>query len=175
MQAASGRICLLLVAGALLAACSDRTPQLMSHSRGDGPDEFTVIPGKPLETPKNYADLPAPTPGGSNLTDATPLIDAAVALGGSATAYSRTGISTADKALVSYAGRYGVQPGIREELSATDLEFRKNNRGRIMLRLVGRDRYYDAYEDLSLDKYQELARLRAAGVKTPSAPPEPDN
>lgn len=156
------------------AACSRNEPRLKAHASGDGPNEFTVLPTKPLETPKSYAELPEPTPGGSNRTDVTPYQDIAVALGGSAAAVTRTGIPASDGAVVSYASRYGVDSSIRQTLADEDLEFRSNNRGRILLRWAGQDRYYDAYKRQWLDKQAEIERWRRTGVRTPTAPPETD-
>ena len=49
-----------LMVGTLLAACSDQGIRHLS-SNGDGPDEFRIVPSKPLEAPANYSSLPAPT------------------------------------------------------------------------------------------------------------------
>lgn len=162
---------LVVVFAASLAACSDKPPRLMAHASGDGPDEFTVLPKKPLEQPKSYAELPVPTPGGANRTDVNPEEDVAIALGGSATAVTRSGISASDRGLIATASRYGVDPGIRETLAAEDLEFRKRNRGRIMYRLAGKDRYFDAYKRMTLDEQAEYERWQVTGVRTPTAPP----
>lgn len=169
MRAAFGKTALVIATTLVLTACGE--PQLMGLSTSDGPDEFLIVPGKPLEKPKNYAELPAPTPGSSNLTDATPFDDAAIALGGRAIASAQGGVPSSDGALVNHARRFGSQENVREVLAAEDLEFRKRNRGRLLIRLTGQDRYYDAYDELWLDRYTELERLRAAGVKTPSPPP----
>jgi hypothetical protein len=67
-----------------LAGCSkDGTPELMNlRSSTSGPDEFGILPPKPLAMPEDVAVLPEPTPGGTNLTDQNPRADAIVALGG---------------------------------------------------------------------------------------------
>ena len=171
MNAAFGKTGLAVATALMLSACGGE-PQLMALSVSDGPDEFLVVPGKPLETPDNYSNLPPPTPGGRNLTDATPLEDAASALGGKSSAFALNGVPSSDGALVGHARRYGVTENVRGVLASEDLEHRKGNRGRLLIRLTGQDRYYSAYEEYWLDKYTELERLRAAGVKTPSAPPE---
>ena len=64
----------------LLAACGDK-PLHDLDARRKGPDEFLVLPNKPLEQPASYAQLPTPTPGGANLTDRNPRQEAIVALG----------------------------------------------------------------------------------------------
>ncbi|MGJ8585676.1 MAG: DUF3035 domain-containing protein [Marinosulfonomonas sp.] len=171
MRTAVCKIGLALVLAVSLAACSNKPPRLMAHANGDGPDEFTVLPKKPLEDPKSYAELPVPTPGGSNRTDVNPEVDIALALGGSAAAVTRSGISASDRALIASASRYGVDPTIRATLAAEDLEFRKRNRGRIMYRLAGKDRYFSAYKKQTLDERAEYERWQATGVRTPTAPP----
>jgi hypothetical protein len=74
---------------------------------------------------------------------------------------------------VSHAARFGVTPGIRDQLAAEDLEFRRSNRGRPLERLFNVNVYFRAYREMSLDRYAELERWRAAGVRTPGVPPQP--
>lgn len=165
----------LAVAGAAvlaLAACgrSDDAPQLMNiRSTTQGPDEFSILPPKPLEMPEDITSLPEPTPGGVNRTDPTPNADAVAALGG--TLRPADGIPSADAALIGHAGRYGVTAGIRETLAAEDLEWRRDNNGRLLERLFNVNVYFKAYADQSLDQQAELWRWRRAGARTPSAPP----
>ena len=163
------RIALTLLAAAALTACSQGEPELMrlTGGSGDGPDEFLIVPNKPLERPEDLAALPAPTPGGVNRADATPEADMIAALGGNAAA-ARGG----DPGLLSYAGRFGTDPAIRQTLAAEDLEFRRRNDGRLLERLFNVTVYYRAYRPFSLDQHAELERFRRAGVRTPSAPPE---
>lgn len=153
-----------------LAACADRDPSLMNlRATQDGPDEFAILPTKPLQEPKDYSDLPAPTPGQANLTDPTPKADAVAALGGNLGSGKLRG---GEGALVSAASRYGVSSNIREVLAANDLEWRKDNRGRVLERLFNVNVYYRAYEAMHLDQHRELERLRRKGLWTPAAPPE---
>ena len=154
-----------------LAACSrEVTPELMRLTSGnEGPDEFAIVPNKPLVQPEDFAVLPPPTPGGVNLADATPGADAVAALGGRPDAVSPRG---ADGALVAHAGRFGTSATIREDLAVADLEFRRRNNGRFLDRVFNRSVYFDAYEQLELDQHRELERFRRAGVRTPGAPPE---
>lgn len=157
---------LALVLG--LSACggSDQ-PNLMNlRSSGNGPDEFAILPSKPLELPPDLKTLPAPTPGGSNITDPTPEADAIVALGG------KPGAGANDAALVAYAGRQGRSGDIRQVLAAEDLEYRRKNDGRLLERLFDVNVYYKAYQPMALDQQAELARWRRLGAPTPSAPPE---
>ncbi len=157
-----------LVAVLALGACDrNKEPQLLNiKSQGTGPDEFAILPAKPLTQPESYAVLPPPTPGGTNRTDATPFADATIALGGN----PNGGIS--DGSLVNYASRYGVTPAIRTQLAKEDVEFRRKNDGRLLERLFNVNVYFKAYKRQSLDQYAELERLRRLGVRTVSAPPE---
>ncbi|WP_434616749.1 DUF3035 domain-containing protein [Tabrizicola sp. M-4] len=155
-----------------LAACGngDKVPSLMNiRSATAGPDEFGIIPPKPLEMPEDIAALPEPTPGGPNRTDRDPQAEAVAALGGNLG--PRDGVNTAHAGLYSYAARYGVTAGIRETLAAEDLEYRRQNDGRLLERLFNVNVYFKAYEAQSLDQQAELWRWRRAGVATPSAPP----
>lgn len=166
-------IAVAVVALGLVAACgnSNREPRLMNLRTGaDGPDEFAILPPKGLETPPDLTALPEPTPGGANLTDQNPLADAIVALGGKPAAGGAV-----DGALVNYAARSGVTAGIRTTLAAEDLQFRKDHPGKLLERAFQLTTYYSAYKDLTLDAYAEMLRWRAAGVATPSAPPDPAN
>lgn len=155
-----------------LAACGngDKVPSLMNiRSATAGPDEFGIIPPKPLEMPEDIAALPEPTPGGPNRTDRDPQAEAVAALGGNLG--PREGVNTAHAGLYAYAARYGVTAGIRETLAAEDLEYRRQNDGRLLERLFNVNVYFKAYEAQSLDQQAELWRWRRAGVATPSAPP----
>lgn len=135
------------------------------RSATEGPDEFGILPPKGLELPPDLAALPEPTPGGSNLTDPNPRADAILALGGT------PGAGSADQALLNHAARHGVTAGVRETLAAEDLRWRQKNGGRPLERLFRVNTYFQAYQRYWLDVWAELARWRAAGVQTPSAPP----
>lgn len=170
MRAGRGIAAGALVAVLALSACGrggDDAPRLMNLS-AQGPDEFAILPSKPLEMPPDIAHLPPPTPGGRNLTDQTPLEDAVVALGG------RPGAGGTDAALVGHAARHGVEPGVREVLAAEDLEIRRANRPRLLERLVGTNIYPRAYSRQTVEARPELERWRAAGRRTPAAPPPAD-
>lgn len=167
-----GKIGSVLVVALLLSACAGSNPRLLKTGPGDGgPDEFGVLPAKPLQTPANFTDLPAPTPEGSNITDPSPNADAIVALGGNPAVLTRAGIPVADGALLAQVQRFGVAPDVREQLAAADLALRRRSRGIFFLRGFGGNRYFAAYRRQSLDQFREFERLRAAGVKTPTAPP----
>lgn len=155
-----------------LAGCEsyrNRTPSLLNvKSNTEGPDEFAIQPNKPLEIPEGIESqaLPAPTVGGANRADATPLQDATIALGGNPAGGIR------DNGLINYASRYGVTPNIRENLAEEDLEFRRKNDGRLLERVFNVNVYFKAYAKQSLDQYAELERMRRLGIRTSSVPPE---
>ncbi|TCO69619.1 DUF3035 domain-containing protein [Rhodovulum euryhalinum] len=167
----SARILLLGAAmAAVLAGCSrDKTPELMNlRSQTRGPDEFAVMPGKPLEMPESFAELPPPTPGAPSRTDPTPEADAIAALGGNAARGVR-----GDNGLMAHVSRYGVSPSIRQTLAAEDLEYRRQNDGRLLERVFNVNVYFKAYRKQSLDQHAELERWRRAGARNVGAPPDP--
>ena len=154
-----------------LAACSS-DPQLMNTSSGrSSPDEFAILPTKPLTMPPDLNVLPTPTPGGANLTDPTPMADAVAALGGNPAALSQQGIGAADGALVNAASRFGRDPNIRAVTAREDLEWRKANSRRLLEVLARTDVYYRAYLPMTLDSWAEQERWRPTGVHLPAAPP----
>lgn len=166
----------LLVALLALQGCGpgDKVPNLMNiRSSTNGPDEFAILPPKPLEMPDTLAELPEPTPGGSNLSDPRPFDDAIVALGGNPQALG--GVPSGDMALLAHAGRKGISSDIRTVLAAEDLTFRQKNNGRLLERLFDVNVYFKAYRKFALDQHAELERWRLRGVRTPSAPPPKPN
>ena len=151
-----------------LAACGRNDPRLLNlRADGEGPDEFGILPSRPLELPDDLQTLPAPTLGGTNRADPDPAADVAAARGGNINR-ARAG----SESMVGYVTRFGVGQGIRDTLASEDLEFRRRNDGRILERIAAVNVYHRAYRDMSLDRYAELERLRAAGIRTPAAPPE---
>ena len=173
MRSMRGGILLIFMASLALTACSrNKEPRLLNiASSTQGPDEFSILPNKPLEQPTDFKALPEPTPGGTNRVDVTPNADAIAALGGNPAAVSRGGIPASDASLVNHVTRYGVSSGIRQQLAAEDLQFRQRKDGRILERLFNVNVYFRAYRSQSLNKYAELERFRRLGVKTPAAPP----
>lgn len=173
MQARLGAMAIALGTAMALTGCaSRRTPHLMNlQSTQRGPDEFSILPTKPLQMPKNTAELPAPTPGGSNRADINPDADAVAALGGRPSALEGTTIPASDGALVSDASRFGLQPGIRQELAASDLNFRRRHPPKPLFKLFGKSTYFSAYKSMALNQYQALEYWRSRGVRTDSAPP----
>ena len=92
---------MILVAILAVTACSRPQGDLNLRNLANpaaGPDEFSVLPGKPLEMPQQTV-LPTPTPGGSNLTDQNPLADGVAALGGRPGALSPQGVAASDAAI----------------------------------------------------------------------------
>ena len=166
MQSKTRIIAAVLMVLTVSACGGDKIPNLMNlRSDTNGPDEFGILPVKTLEMPKDLAVLPDPIPNGTNLVDPNPTADAITALGG------KPGAGSSDGALVTYASRGGVTPDIRAALAAEDLKFRQKNNGRLLERLFKNTVYFQAYARMSLNQMAELARWRAAGVVTPSAPP----
>lgn len=155
----------------LLAACST-DPQLMTLGGGNsGPDEFAIVPTKPLTMPTDLNALPAPTPGGGNITDPTPQADAVAALGGNPGQLAAQGVGAADGALLAYTSRLGRDGGIRQTLATEDLEWRSRHGRRLLEVLARTNVYYRAYEPMTLDSWAEADRWRPTGVRMPSSPP----
>ena len=165
----------ILVAVLALAACGRPEGDLNLRnlsSIGSGPDEFSVLPGKPLQMPDRLDVLPEPTPGGVNRTDQNPLADGVAALGGRPGALVPQGVAASDGALVQHAARNGISGDIRATLAAEDAEFQRS-RSRFTRFRIFRDvdRYHEVYKSEMTDPYAELRRFRRLGVATPSAPP----
>lgn len=155
-----------------LAACSGRDITLRSfQDSSGGPEEFAVLPNRPLEQPASYNNLPAPTPGGANRTDLTPKSDAVAALGGRPAAMTPAGVAQGEGTLVSYASRKGRDPAIRQTLAEEDRDFRSRQSFLTKIRLFQVDRYYQAYRRQSLDAQKTARAWRRAGAPTPTAPP----
>ena len=138
-----------------------------------GPDEFAVLPSKELVYPEDYATLPEPVLGAANRADVNPQSDAVVALGGKSDQLDSKQINRNEQQLVASASRHGVSPDIRATLAAEDKEFSKKNRARFFEKwFVNDGAYLKKRKKMSLEPYDELARLRAMGVRTPSVPSE---
>jgi len=169
---------LMLMAAVLVAGCGgggdDEVSLRKIRHTGNGPDEFSILPGKPLDMPRDTAALPEPVPGGPNRTDQDPVADGIAALGGNADA-QRTGTpSAAHSGLLTHADRYNADPDIRRRLAAEDRE-RRQRYGRVnLLRVLPGDDYTQVYKDDWLDAHAEERRLRRRGVQTPAAPPPGD-
>jgi len=167
-------ILMVLVASVGLSACGRKDRPLMNlRSTGAGPDEFSILPTKPLKMPKSFASLPEPTPGAGNLADPRPEADAVAALGGNPKYLEPRGkLPRSDSALIATATRYGISKDIRDVLAAEDKEFRRSHPPKLLERAFKVSAYFKVYAPMALDRYAELARLRRAGVRTPAAPPK---
>jgi hypothetical protein len=158
----------------VLSGCGDREPDLREvRSTGSGPEEFGIVPNKPLEMPANFAQLPQPDPSGENRTAQRPLDDAIAVLGGAparAQPSAGGGVPAGDAALVQQASRFGRDAGIRTTLATEDRAFRER-RSLFSWQIVPSDRYMQAYRPQRLDPFDEVNRFRRAGVQTPAAPP----
>ena len=107
---------LIFLAATIVAGCGARDDDVTLtriRNTGNGPDEFSIIPGKPLQAPEDLSALPVPTPGGSNRTDQNPLADGIAALGGNPAAVNAQAPAASNGALVNHANRYGGTPDIR--------------------------------------------------------------
>lgn len=155
-----------------VAACST-DPQLMNISQGQrGPDEFAILPTKPLQMPADLNILPTPTPGGANITDPTPHADAIAALGGNPGHLAQRGTAAADGALLAHTGRFGRDGTIRQVTAQEDVEWRSRHSRRALEVLARTNVYYRAYEPMTLDSWAEQERWRPTGVQLPAAPPK---
>ncbi|MBP7001829.1 DUF3035 domain-containing protein [Amaricoccus sp.] len=142
---------------------------LRSAGVGSSPDEFLVLPTKPLEMPTNLAALPAPTPGAANLVDPNPDIEAVAAL----TGREQPAGTASAAALVARAGP--VDPQIRARLAVEDATYRDENRGLLLERWAHKDSPdWSIYEDMRLDADAQFVLLRDHGVRVPAAPPRVD-
>ena len=161
---------LILILALGLTACGEVTLRDLTDPAA-GPEEFDIIPNKPLETPKDYKVLPAPTPGQANLSDATPKKDAVAALGGKPSLLDAQGVARSDSALVASASRFGVPAGVRAQTAVEDAAFRKR-RGRFSnIRLFKTDRYGSVYKRELINPRETVDIYRRAGRKTPTVPP----
>lgn len=166
----------VLVLGLVLVGCfgnESTTPNLNKLPLTATPDEFRVLPSKPLQYPNNYTVLPPPNPHASNRAAPAPIADAIVALGGRADAAVTQTIPPQDTDLYRYAEQYNTQDDIRALLAAEDLAFRQRNQGQYLERLFNQSNYLRAYRPFALDKYRALALAREQGIRNVAAPPKP--
>ncbi len=156
---------MLMTSLTALVACSG------GGKSSKGPDEFSVVPTKPLSMPADFTSLPTPNVGAANRVDQNPNQDAVAALGGNASALDRSGVRGSETALLNAATRYGIAGDIRQTLEVEDAELRRKNGARVLERLAGQKITERTYRSQRLNNQQELVRLRARGVRTPTAPP----
>ena len=162
---------MIILAGAVtVAGCANKGLHDL-RPPGTGPDEFMIMPVKPLTQPPDYKVLPAPTPGGENLTDLHPKEEAVAALGGRPEAMRATAIPASDGALVAAASRNGVEPGVRARLAEQDAAFRRRQGRMTRIKLFPVDRYAQAYRRQALDPFPVVEAFRRKGFATPTSPP----
>ena len=165
---------MIIVTGLVLAGCSGGGLRELSKASA-GPDEFLILPNKPLTPPPDSGVLPNPTPGGTNLVDQNPIADAVAALGGRPELYANNGVPTSDGVLVAQASRYGVPPGTRVTLAEEDAKFRKRKAVLSKFRLFKVDRYEQSYNSQAIDPFRQAGRFQNAGIRVPTAPPPRNN
>ncbi len=156
-----------------LAACGGKDKDVVLakiKKKGDGPDEFSIIPGKALQEPEDYTLLPKPTPGNINLTDQTPKIDGIIALGGTP---PQSGIAKTETSLVAHVGQFNAPTNIRQTIATEDKELRRRYGNVNIFKFGGAGNYNAAYRKHWLNGYSEQERLSQRNVQTPTAPPEP--
>jgi hypothetical protein len=164
----------IAIAGVMgLSACGSN--QLMNIETGqNSPDEFAILPTRALSMPPDLALLPAPTPGGANITDPNPNADAVAALGGNPARLANQSVAAADGALIAHATRRGTDPAIRKRLADSDAEWRSRNKRRPLEALFGTTVYQRAYRPLALDSQTEQQRWQRAGAITQTSPALPE-
>jgi len=139
----------------------------LGASATPAPDEFMVMPRKPLILPDDLSLLPQPRPGLGNRADLTPVADAQIALGGGA---GLAPARTSDAPLL--AAILPAEANIRDILREEDREWRRRNRASLLARLFRVNTEATVYRRMILDQAEETRRLRALGVTTASAPVE---
>lgn len=168
----TARFALVLPFLAAVAACGgdtsdDRTlVERLTVGSFESPEEFSVLPQKPLELPEDLTALPPPTPGAPSRVDFRPQEEALVALSGRPV---KAPANASDAALLRLTG--GGAAGIRQQLAAEDEVYRDNNKGLLLDRLFGKVRDADIYSGQVLEAETELLRLRRLGIRTPQLPP----
>lgn len=179
MQRAGTKIVISLAMVGALAGCD--TSQGIGRfiageqSKKSGPDEFAIVPTKPLELPEDLAALPAPAPGTRNLTDPLPAHDAVAALGGQPARLDSTNIGAGEGALLAVAERNGTSSNIREVLAEEDEAFREKNGPKLLERWFKVNTYLKSYKDQTLKSREANEILRRKGIKTPTVSPEDED
>lgn len=158
----------LILSGALaLGGCGEGGlgGYLRSAGVAQTPDEFMVLPTRPLEMPANLSALPPPTPGSINRVDYRPNAEAVAGLTG------RQGPpGTADASAIVARTGTGA-PGIRQVVAIEDAEYRASNRGKLLERWFSRDQTALTYRGQTLAAPPAFETMRARGVGVPAPPP----
>ena len=155
-----------LLAPLALAGCGEGgiAGGLRSAGVGGKPDEFMVLPTRPLEMPESFAALPPPTPGAVNRVDYRPHAEAVSGLTGRPQVQGSGG-----GALVAAAGPR--DPAIRTQLAQEDVVWRQTHHGRLLERLFSKDREALVYRPMVLNAPEAFVDQRARGRQVPAAPP----
>lgn len=168
------KLAIVFAIGASLSACNRNSgngrPLLNLRQSAIAPDEFLVVPQKPLETPADLTSLPAPDPGAEARVTIDFEDNLLRALGGRP--LSGGAVPSSDSEFVSAArSNGGATPNIRAVMRAEDQAFREARSGRIN-RLAKKRKAVTIYDPMLLDPILEAARLQAQGVKIPAVPPQ---
>lgn len=157
----------LLIGALVLSGCADGG--LAGFLRASGatstPDEFMVLPTKPLEMPADLAALPAPVPGARNRVDIDPEELAVAGLTGTPGQVN----TVSGAALVARAGP--AAPQIRSVVASEDATWRAENGGLFFERLFSADKEAVIYRGQVLDAPGTFVDLRDRGVDVPSPSP----
>ncbi|WP_424933767.1 DUF3035 domain-containing protein [Amaricoccus macauensis] len=161
---------LLLPLALLLGGCGNGglAGALRSSGVTSTPDEFLVLPTRPLEMPDDLAALPTPTPGQRSRVEYEPEAIAVAGLTGREST-ARTANGTA---LLARAGVASNTPQIRQILAEEDVVYQQNHKGRLLEWVFSPDKESLVYRDMILDPGAAYEAMRARGVKVPAAPPE---
>lgn len=166
-RGAAAALLALALAVPLLAGCEESSLQRTLGILRQGPDEFRVLPTRPLEIPEGDS-LPVPDPDAGSLVADDPLDLARRALdAGSPTAGAP---GPAEAALLGRLGAAGPPPGIR---ALVERERRENEEAETLLvhDLLGvTERRRHASNALPYS--EEVERLRELGMLARPAPAE---
>lgn len=156
-----------------LSACSG------SDETDSGPEEFTVLPSKPLERPRDYQNLPTPGAGESR-TKPDPQADAVKALGGNPNLLRKEETQSSrleqkskppQSPIVRAASRFGFEENIREIMAEEDSQYQKDH-GSLLLSYISKEASsVRTYGAMILDPSAEAEKLRSGGIEVPE--PEP--
>lgn len=161
---------LFLPLAMILGGCSDGgvAGALRSSGVTSTPDEFLVLPTRPLEMPDNLAALPVPTPGQPSRVEYQP---EAVAVAG-LTGQEVSARTASGAALLARAGVASNDPLIRQRLAEEDAAYRANHRGRLLERVFTPNRETLVYREMILDPGATYEAMRARGISVPAPPPD---
>ena len=160
MRPSTWRAAVAMVALLGLAGCEDNSLRSQLGLLHQGPDQFAVLPNRPIEVP-DHDDLPPPEPGAASPIAPDPLGEVKLALG-SVAAAPLSEPSDGERTVMAMLGPLPVEDGIREMLAAEHEEMLDEDTP-LVHKIFGIEqrRYRRAN---ALDASEELDRLRGAGV-----------